>query len=318
MNKEQKDFLAKNELRFDNLVKFQVDAVNSETKTISVILSDETKVIRWSWEKDWFDVILVHDINSVDLTRKDIMPLLVQHNTEMLPIGRWENIRIEDRKLKGDAVFDPEDEYAMEIFGKFERKFMQSFSVGLGEWRLQLFEDINENGRSTYKAVEWSLQECSVVTIPAIPNAKVGFSNQQEENQTENNTNENNLCYNSDVTNSNKEKKKMTKEEFKASHPDLYAQIFNDGEKQEKERVLAHIEMSKTTGATSYAMECIEKGENFNPLVQAKYLGFAMNKNDTNARNDENIPPVETPSSSEDAEDKKRDEAFEATFNLKV
>lgn len=318
MNKEQKDFLAKNELRFDNLVKFQVDAVNSETKTISVILSDETKVIRWSWEKDWFDVILVHDINSVDLTRKDIMPLLVQHNTEMLPIGRWENIRIEDRKLKGDAVFDPEDEYAMEIFGKFERKFMQSFSVGLGEWRLQLFEDINENGRSTYKAVEWSLQECSVVTIPAIPNAKVGFSNQQEENQTENNTNENNLCYNSNVTNSSKEQKKMTKEEFKASHPDLYAQIFSDGEKNEKDRVLAHIEMSKTSGALEYSMECIEKGEGFGANVQAKYLGFAMNKNDVNARKDENIPPVETPQGSEDIEDKKRDEAFEAAFNLKV
>lgn len=110
----------------------------------------------------------------------------------------------------------------------------------------------------------------------------------------------------------------MTKEEFKASHPDLYAQIFSDGENKEKERVLAHIEMSKTTGASAYAMECIEKGEGFSPLIQAKYMGFAMNKNDINARQGENVPPVETPQGSEDLEDKKRDEAFAAAFNINL
>lgn len=183
-------------------------------------------------------------------------------------------------------------------------------------------QSIMSNAKHSFFACMENVKENSkdenLEDIAAILNTDNSFSNQSEENQTENNTNENNLCYNSKVTNSSKEQKKMTKDEFKASHPDLYAQIFSDGENQEKNRVLAHIEMSKTTGASAYAMECIEKGETFNPLVQAKYLGFTMNKNDLNARQDENVPPVETPHASEDVEDKKRDEAFEAVFNVKV
>ena len=83
--------------------------IDLENKIVPVILSDESKVLRFSWEDGMYDLILEHTEKAVDLKRKDILPVLLQHDTEMLPLGIWQNIRIEDKKLKGDAKFDSED-----------------------------------------------------------------------------------------------------------------------------------------------------------------------------------------------------------------
>lgn len=173
----EKEQMLKDELRFNTQTALDGNsAIDSEKKRIKVVLSDETPVVRWGWEEGIYDIVLSHDTESVDLSRTEIMPLLVQHDRDMLPIGKWENIRIENKKLKGEAVFDSEDKFAMEIFGKFERGFMKSFSIGIGSWEKVLEKDRNENNRPQYKAIKWSLEECSVVTIPANKNAKVGMS----------------------------------------------------------------------------------------------------------------------------------------------
>lgn len=300
MNEQEKKFLTDTKLQFNSLFNFAVDVVNSETKTVSVILSDETEVIRWDWDKGFFDVILVHTPEAVDLSRKDIMPLLVQHERDMLPIGTWKNIRIEDAKLKGDAVFDEGDEFAMEVFGKFERKIMKSFSVGLGSWNLQLFEEKNKNGRTTFKAIEWSLDECSVVTIPANPNAIAGFEKENNTQEVENNANPNKTCYNNDET-KNKEEISMDIKTFLAEHPSVYAEVFNlgkkDGAKDESDRINAHLEMAKTTGANQYALECIGNGEGLSQTAIAKYTTFGMNKQDVENKDLDNVDNVDTPES---------------------
>ena len=173
----EKEQMLKDELRFNTQTALDGEsAIDTENKRIKVILSDETPVVRYGWEEGIYDIVLSHNSESVDLSRAEIMPLLVQHDRDMLPIGKWENIRIEDGKLKGEAVFDSEDKFAMEIFGKFERGFMKSFSVGIGSWEKVLEKDKNENNRRQYRAIKWSLDECSVVTIPANKNAKVGMS----------------------------------------------------------------------------------------------------------------------------------------------
>ena len=177
MSQEDKNKLIEDELRFDNtIVNFKSNEIDSKNKIVKTILSDETPVLRFGWQEGMYDIVLSHEESAVDLSRAEIMPLLVQHNREMLPIGNWANIRIEDGKLKGDAVFDEEDKLAMEVFGKFERGFMKSFSIGIGTWSKVLEKDKNENGRPQYRATKWSLDECSVVTIPANANAKVGMN----------------------------------------------------------------------------------------------------------------------------------------------
>jgi HK97 family phage prohead protease len=151
------------------------NGINFEEKTIPVILSDESKVIRFSWDEGIYHIILEHSDDAVDLRRKDILPILLQHDTNMLPLGIYENVRVEDKKLKATARFDAEDALAMEVFGKMSRGFMQTLSVGITIHSKELMEEDREKG-NTYKATRWEITEASVVTVPAIPTAKVGMN----------------------------------------------------------------------------------------------------------------------------------------------
>ena len=150
------------------------DTVNETEKSVEVILSDETKIVRYSWEDVEYYLTLSHDEGSVDLTRADILSLFINHNTYELPIGKFTNVRLEDKKIKATAVFDEEDAESMKIFKKLSKGFLQSFSVGININTKVLEKE--ENGISYYKATNWSLNEASVVGIPAIPNARVGLS----------------------------------------------------------------------------------------------------------------------------------------------
>ncbi|MBE9491114.1 MAG: HK97 family phage prohead protease [Bacteroidetes bacterium] len=313
---KSKQEVNKSENLFNAVLNIDKNAINSDNKTIEVILCDETKVVRYSWDFGYYDLILEHTKESVNLERADILPLLVQHDTYSLPIGKWENVRVEDGKLKGTAVFDSKDEQAMEIFGKFERGFMKSFSIGIGSIEKIQTQELNENGRKEFKAIKWSLQECSVVTIPANENAKVGLN--IENNHNENNKEENNkdLCYNKP---NQKQEIKMTREELQAKHPDVYASILASGKASETDRVLAHITMAKSTGANEYALECIEKGEGLTQVAQAKYMSFGMNLNQVENRKDENLENLDTPPEDTKAtEEKLRDEKVAEALSVDI
>ena len=150
------------------------ETVNELEKTVEVILSDETKIERYSWEGGEYLLSLSHEESAVDLTRAEILSLFINHNTYELPIGRFKNVRLEDRKLKATAVFDEDDDESMKIFKKLSKGFLQSFSIGATINDKVLERE--ENGIKHYKATSWSLNEASVVGIPAIPNAKVSLS----------------------------------------------------------------------------------------------------------------------------------------------
>jgi len=153
----------------------EANGIDLENKIVPVILSDETKVMRFSWDDGIYYLSLAHTPEAVDLTRSNILPILLQHNTDMLPLGIYENVRLEDGKLKANARFDSEDAKAMEIFGKMSRGFMQTFSVGVTILNKTLIAE-SITGEKTYLADSWQITEASVVTVPAIPTAKVGLS----------------------------------------------------------------------------------------------------------------------------------------------
>lgn len=295
---------------------FATNAVNVDNKTVDVVLSEETKVIRFDWENGIYDLVLQHNNESIDFSRKDIMPVLLQHEQDMLPIGKWKNIRLVGGKIKGTAIFDKQDEKAMEVFGKIERGFMQSFSVGISIEKKILEEEYNENGRKTFKATRWGMNEASVVTVPAIPNAKVGFNK-------ENNTKQHETCYNNDdkvniVDNKQKNKEKVIMDiiKFKAEHPNVFAEVYKSGVDSEKDRVNAHIEMAKATGATEYALECIAKGDGLTQTAQAKYMTFGLNKRDITAKTDDNIPPITTPEESKNVKEREKEEALAVALKV--
>lgn len=155
---------------------FDASLIDSEQKRVPLVLSDETQVIRWDWQNGLYNLTLSHGEENIDLGRAGILKLFYQHETHgsTPPIGRLENVRLEDGKLKADAVFDAEDEFAMQIFGKIERGFLESVSVGVSILKGTMREF--KSKPNEYTATRWELNEVSIVNVPAIPSAKVGLS----------------------------------------------------------------------------------------------------------------------------------------------
>jgi len=164
-------------------MKFAVDGADLENFRIPVILSDESEVVRYSWSDGKYFLTLKHGKDNVDLSRKDILSLFVNHNTYELPIGKFEDVRLEDNKLKAWAVFDEDDDMSMKIFKKLSKGFLQSFSVGISVITKELVKE--DDGVKYYDVTKWGIDEASVVGIPAIPTAKVGMK-KDEENSGEN------------------------------------------------------------------------------------------------------------------------------------
>ena len=66
--------------------------------------------------------------------------MFFNHNAWSLPLGRIDDLRVDDYALSGVAVFDMDDARAAEIAGKYHRGFMRGFSVriralaAIGDW----------------------------------------------------------------------------------------------------------------------------------------------------------------------------------------
>jgi hypothetical protein len=77
--------------------------------------------------------------SGIDLSRFESNPVMLwMHQrdtgggaTQVLPIGRWENIRKEDGKLMADPVFDDNDRFAQLVRGKVENGFVKGASIGV-------------------------------------------------------------------------------------------------------------------------------------------------------------------------------------------
>ncbi len=98
--------------------------------------------------------------------------VLYNHNDWDEPIGRGENIRIEDGRILIDIVFDEEDEKANKIAGKVKRGFLRMAS--LGAWPPEEVSDdpgLKLPGQTGPTATKWTMREASVCPIGSNHNA---------------------------------------------------------------------------------------------------------------------------------------------------
>lgn len=97
--------------------------------------------------------------------------LFYNHNDMELPVGRWENIRVENGQVLADPIFDIEDEFASKIAGKVERGFLRAASVGIRVIEKSDDASLKLDGQMLPTVTKWMLREASVVTIGANHNA---------------------------------------------------------------------------------------------------------------------------------------------------
>ena len=123
-------------------------------KPITFVLSDESV-------NSYGNVVLTEGIDTTAFERNPVM--LYMHNRDGNVIGRWENIRKEDKRLLGDAVFDS-TELAATVKKQVEKGFLRSVSIGI---EVITIEDLN----GVQTIVKSRLIEVSIVDIPSNKNA---------------------------------------------------------------------------------------------------------------------------------------------------
>lgn len=87
------------------------------------------------------------------------------------PVGRWDNIRVEDGKLIGDAVIDDQDPKGKILANKIEKDFIRAASIGFKI--IEMSEDKKHllPGQTRPTITKCELVEVSVVDVPANKNA---------------------------------------------------------------------------------------------------------------------------------------------------
>lgn len=129
-----------------------------------------TVVISTSALNSYGSRVLTAGINIKQYKKNPIV--LFMHNRpwrgttdEYLPIGKIENLRVEDDKLLGDIVFDEEDEFAAKIQKKFEKGFLNMVSAGLDIIELSDDPAYLLPGQTRLTIKKSKLREVSVVDI---------------------------------------------------------------------------------------------------------------------------------------------------------
>lgn len=124
----------------------------------------------------WFGTeILDHSPGSVDLSRaSDGLPLLWGHDgqTRGTVIGRVENIRVDDKRLRGDLRFFS-TEAAQEV-RTIVSEGHREMSVGYSVERMKLVEAGKDGKLDTYRVTKWTPMEASIVGVPADHTVGVG------------------------------------------------------------------------------------------------------------------------------------------------
>jgi hypothetical protein len=99
---------------------------------------------------------------------------------QVLPIGRWENIRIEENRLLADPVFDENDKFAQLIKSKVENDLIKGCSIGIN--RIEVSDDpkLLEKGQTRATITKSELYEASIVDMPSNKNTVRLFSTSEQ------------------------------------------------------------------------------------------------------------------------------------------
>lgn len=97
--------------------------------------------------------------------------MLYQHQKEVLPIGIWTDIKLEDGRILATPVFDEADPFALKVKGKVERGIIKAVSVGFEPFEID--EDDKVPGQTGPTVTKFAIKEASWVAVPANSNALV-------------------------------------------------------------------------------------------------------------------------------------------------
>ncbi|MDD2826942.1 MAG: Mu-like prophage major head subunit gpT family protein [Sulfurospirillaceae bacterium] len=152
------------------------ETINKEERSVEILISTETPILKHdSWSGEKYEEVLLHGEENIDLTRASNAKLRWMHGSGQygeLPIGRLENVRIENRQLRAKAIFSQANPNADMFWHMVEEETLSEISVGGSKRELRITE--REGNVSLVEVTRWEFHEASLVDIGADPKAGIG------------------------------------------------------------------------------------------------------------------------------------------------
>ncbi|MCB1771964.1 MAG: HK97 family phage prohead protease [Candidatus Competibacteraceae bacterium] len=138
-----------------------------DDRTVPASLSSEIEVSRWFGRE-----VLIHDADSIVMDRaRDGLPLIWNHNSDV-PIGLVENLRLEDKKLRGVLRFSRNPK-AEEVWIDVQDGMLRNISIGY-----RILEWVESTDSDLVRVIKWELCEASIAPVPA--DHTVGINRSQD------------------------------------------------------------------------------------------------------------------------------------------
>lgn len=152
--------------------------VDSKMRSVDILISTETPLRRVDyWSGEAYDEVLLHGQENIDLTRAQNAKLRWMHGSGKygeLPLGRLENVRIENKELRATAHFSEANPDAEMFWRMVEEGTLSEISVGGKKQDVRITQ--REGDVPLVEVVRWEFQEASLVDIGADPKAGIGRS----------------------------------------------------------------------------------------------------------------------------------------------
>ena len=153
-------------------------SVNSENRSVDILISTETPLRRVDyWSGESYDEVLLHGEENIDLTRAQNAKLRWMHGSGKygeLPLGKLENVRIENGELRGTAHFSSANPDAEMFWRMVEEGTLSEISVGGKKQEVRITQ--RDGDVPLVEVTRWEFQEASLVDIGADPSAGIGRS----------------------------------------------------------------------------------------------------------------------------------------------
>ncbi len=100
--------------------------------------------------------------------------ILAIHNNKKWPIGRAEDLKLQNGEWSCLPVWDEEDDVGKEVKSKWERGFLHAASVWNKPLEASTDKKYIKPGQTRPTVIKWILREISMVPVPADPDAAAG------------------------------------------------------------------------------------------------------------------------------------------------
>tara|TARA_R110000803_G_scaffold162194_1_gene225789 strand:+ start:4338 stop:6326 length:1989 start_codon:yes stop_codon:yes gene_type:complete len=181
--------MKKNKIKIQNhnmRASFAPETFNESDLSVEIVWTTGAKVKRWSWSEGAYFEELSLKKDAVNLERLNSgAPLLNNHSSRSLSdnIGVVEKAWIKNKEGRALVRFSDREE-VKGIVQDVKNGILRNISVG---YSVERYEDVTKKDEETktFRAVEWSPAELSIVNIPADHKAQV--RSQENENDNEEN-----------------------------------------------------------------------------------------------------------------------------------